>query len=102
MRFLEKMRVAGWSEGDGSEPPEPLPAFTALLGSGEANVGQRAIIQVAKVLTRAPEFTPKEEGRGDGGPLAKQPCPRRRGERAKDGMRERLGGERHVFLSLIH
>jgi hypothetical protein len=74
----------------------------ALLGSGEVDVGQQAIIQLTQVLPRAPAFTPKEEGRGNGGPYAKQPCPCRRGERAKGRMRESLGGERHVFLSLIH
>jgi hypothetical protein len=78
-----------------------LAQFAALLGSGEANVGQRAIIQAIEVLTRAPALAPEDEGRDEGGPYAKPPSPRRRGEEAKGALGEKLG-RRYLFLSLIH
>jgi hypothetical protein len=69
------------------------------LASGEANVGQRAIIQVAEMLARARAFAPKDEGRDKGGPHTKPLCVRRRHEEAKGVWRGKLRHERHLIPS---
>jgi hypothetical protein len=88
--------------GKGSELPERFGAFAPLLGSGEADVGQRAIVQVAQVLPRASAFAPKHAGREEGGPHAIPPRLPRRIKEAKGVLGKRLSGERHLFQPLIH
>jgi hypothetical protein len=100
MSRLLKGEDCGTSESEGSGLPERFGGFAPLLGSGEANVGQRAVVQVAQVLTRASAFAPKGDGREEGRPHAKPPRLRRRTKEAMGVLGKRLGGERHLFLSL--
>src|SRR5260221_13227042 len=87
-KLQQKVRIEASSV---SELPERLGAFAALLSPGEADVGQRAIIQGAEVLTRAPALAPNQEGREDR-PRPKPPDPHRKG---KGNSWERLSVERH-------
>src|SRR5580704_6255079 len=102
MSRLRKGEDCRTSESKGSELPERFGAFAPLLASGEANSGQRAIVQVAQVLTRASAFAPKEDRRKEGRPHAKPPRPPRRIEESGGVSGERFDRERHLFPPLIH
>jgi len=82
----------------GSELPERLGAFDALLRPGEADVGQFAVGQGAEVLTRALARAPKDQGGDDSGPQTTLPGPRREGDWGK-GDRVGVG---HLFFLVIH
>jgi hypothetical protein len=87
------------SEGAGSEVQERFGPFVALLGAGD--VGQRAIIQVVQLLTRAPAFAQRTRVATRAGHTCNhRDCPggakKRRAYSVKDWVM------RHLFLSLIH
>ena len=84
----------------GSEFPRRLGAFAALLGSAETDIGQPAVIQGGEVPTRPSALTPNDDGGHEGRPNPKPAGPRRRGEEAKGVLCERMGAERHRFLSI--
>jgi hypothetical protein len=83
----------------GSELPERFGALDALLRSGEADVGQLAIVQGAEVAPRAPTGAPKRKDGDEGGPRTRLPEP---GREAGQLEAARLGYDKHLFFLVIH